>query len=82
MTVADQLGALVSKGRTQDPRVMATRIGSKEELRELERFIANGNKPLASKFVRWCRKRRDKLANLVTANGVHLVRRRVLPLVQ
>lgn len=81
-TVADQLGALVNAGRTQDPRVMATRIGSDEELHELKRFIANGNKPLADKFVRWCQKRRASLNNLVTANGVHLVRRRVLPIVQ
>lgn len=82
MTVADQLGALVSQGRRQDPRVMATPIGSDEELQELKRFIANGNKPLADKFVRWCRQRRAKLDNLVTENGVHLVRRRVIPIVQ
>ena len=82
LTLADQLGDLVTKGRAQDPQVMATRVGSTEELQALERFIAAGNRPLAGKFVRWCQRRRNTLKNLVTANGVHLVRRRALPVMQ
>lgn len=78
MTVADKLSAMVVRGRAQDPGVMMTRVGSEEELAELERFIASGNKPLANKFVRWCARRRTALNKLVTANGVHLVRRRVM----
>lgn len=78
MELAETLAAYVVEARTKDPQVMATKVGSSDELHALAHFIAVRDLRLAPKFVSWCKKRQQHLRSLVTANGVHLVRRRTV----